>query len=130
MILDTSFLIDLMQRDVGAINKLNEMIKTGEPQIVTSLTIFELFSSLTRSYRPIDEKNKVMTTLKGILTAGLDNESAEKAGEIDGNLIKEDKTISPIYCMIAGIALSKKDKILTRNIKDFSKIKGLQIESY
>ena len=38
--------------------------------------------------------------------------------------------IQPIDCMIAGIALIRKEKVLTRNVKDFSKIKDLEIETY
>ena len=130
MIFDTTFVIDIMNREQRAVNKLNELISKREPQFVTVLTISELFSGLSRSKKPIEERNKIMDALNGQLIINLDTIAAEKSGEIDGILIKEGKTIRPIDCMIAGIALLKKEKILTRNIKDFSKIRGLEIESY
>ncbi|MBI2449123.1 PIN domain-containing protein [Candidatus Pacearchaeota archaeon] len=119
-----------MKNDEKAISKLNEIIKKGETQLITALTIFELFSGISRSNQPEKEKNKVIKILKGQLILHLDNDSAEKAGEIDGNLIKRGEDIGPIDCMISGIALVKKEKVLTRNIEDFKKIKGLEIETY
>lgn len=130
MIFDTSFVIDVMNNDSKSVEKLHELIKAGEPQLITSLTIFELFSGLERSKKPMREKEKVLKILKGQLVLHLDNDSAEKAGEIDGNLVKEGRMIGPIDSMIGGIALIKKEKVLTRNVKDFSKIKGLEIETY
>ncbi|PIN81212.1 hypothetical protein COV11_02340 [Candidatus Woesearchaeota archaeon CG10_big_fil_rev_8_21_14_0_10_30_7] len=130
MILDTTFLIDVMDEDDKAVAKLLDIIKKGEPQLITAPTIFELFTGITRSKKPEQEKNKIIKVLEGQIVVHLDNNSAEKAGEIDGNLMKDGKPIGVIDSMIAGIALIKKDKILTRNIKDFSKIKGLEIETY
>ncbi len=130
MILDTSFIIDLMRNEQKAVAKLQELIKRGEPQLVTSLTIFELFSGLVRCKKPSEEKEKILKVLAGQLVLNLDEQSAKISGEIDGNLIKEGNMLEPIDCMIAGIALAKKDKVLTRNVKDFSRIKSLEIESY
>ena len=73
---------------------------------------------------------KILEILDGQIILKFDKESAEKAGEIDGNLIKEGNTIGPIDTMIAGTAITKNEKVLTRNIKDFSRIKGLNIETY
>ena len=130
MITDTTFLIDVMRNDERAVAKLNDFIKNAEPQLVTAVTIFELFSGLARSTKPVAEKNKVMNRLKGLLVLHLDYDAAQKAGEIDGDLIKSGEMIQPLDSMIAGIALIKKEKVLTRNVKDFSKVKNLEIETY
>ncbi len=130
MILDTTFVIDIMDNDKEAVNKLHELIKRGENQLITAPTVFELYSGMARSKKPANEKNKITKILNGQLIIHFDNDAAERGGEIDGNLIKDGKTIQPIDCMIAGIALVRKEKVLTRNIKDFSKIKDLEIETY
>ena len=130
MILDTSFIIDVMKKEPNAIEKLNSLVKKGEPLMIASPTIFELFSGLVRSQRQLEEKNKVMNVINGQLVLPLDNKSAERSGEIDGTLVKEGKMIDPIDSMIAGIAIIKNDKVLTRNVKDFSRIKDLKIETY
>ncbi len=130
MILDTCFIIDVMNEDSGAVDKLHDLISKQEPLIVTSITIFELFSGLSQSKRPINEKHKIINTLRNMLINSLDEVSAEKAGIIDGDLIKKGSQITPLDVMIAGITLNKNETLLTRNIKDFNKIKGLEIETY
>lgn len=130
MILDTTFVVDIMNNEKEAVEKINAMLKNGETILITSLTIFELFSGLIRSKKPEEEKRKVDGAISEQLVLDLDEISAKKAGEIHGTLIKEGKCIGLVDCMIAGIALERKDKVLTRNIKDFSRIKGLEIEGY
>lgn len=130
MIFDTSFIIDLMNNKKEAIDKLKEITKNDDIGTATTLSIFELFTGLAISKKPLEEKNKITSVLDGQLVIPLDRDSAEKAGEINGKLISESNPIDIIDTMIAGIALTKKEKVLTRNIKDFSKIKGLESEAY
>ena len=130
MIFDTTFVVDLMDNDTDAIDKLNVLIKRNEPMLITTITVFELFKGIKLSTKPKKEKEKITNILNKLIIVNLDQKSAELSGLIDGALIKEGKKISVEDCMIAGIALNKKDKILTRNKKDFGKIKGLEIESY
>lgn len=130
MIIDTSFILDLMNENNEAVAKFGEFQLSGEPFVITSLSIFELFTGIARSKRPIEEKNKVMDMLKNQIIVSLDAGSAEKAGEIHGFLVKEGQMIGTVDTMIAGICLLKNEKLLTRNLKDFSKVKGLKIESY
>ena len=130
MILDTSFIIDLMDNNEQAIAKLNELLARNEPQLVASPSIFELWSGITQSNKPDKEKTKVLAVLACQAILSLDQHSAEMAGEIDGRLVKEGQIIDPEDCMIAGIAKKNNETILTRNVKHFSKIKGIKIETY
>ena len=130
MIFDTTFIIDLMQGDSGAFQKLEELKQRGEQQQTTAVTIFELFTGIMQSQKPIEEKRRVLQQLRSYPILHLAREAGEKGGEVDGTLINEGQMIRPLDCMIAGIALIKKDRILTRNTKDFSKIKGLMLERY
>ena len=130
MILDTTFLIDLMMGDSAARTKLDELIKEGEPQLVTVLSIFELFSGVAQSDRPELEKNKIARILAGQVIVSLDRRAAAEAGDLDGSLIKKGERIDVIDVLIASIALQRGELVLTRNHKDFSKIRGLDIEGY
>ena len=71
-----------------------------------------------------------MKTIGGLVIIPFDKQAAERGGEIDGSLIKAGNKIGIIDSMIAGIALIRKEKILTRNVKDFSRVKGLEIDTY
>ncbi len=130
MILDTTFVIDIMKNEEKATAKLNELIRKGEPQLITALTIFELFSGITRSSKPREEKTKIMKIVGNQIVLHLENSAAEKAGDVHGTLVKEGNMIDPVDSMIAGIALIKKEKVLTRNVKDFKKVKELELETY
>src|SRR3989344_1225584 len=130
MIADTTFIIDLLHNEDKAVTKLDELDSNSEQLFITSISIFELFSGVAQSSQPDVEKLKVKLALEDQAILSLSDDSAEISGEIHGILIKTGKMIGVQDCMIAGIAIAKKDKILTRNVKDFSKIKGLGIESY
>ena len=130
MIMDTCFVIDLMNKDAKAIEKIEILSKRGEQLFTTSITIFELISGVFRGNKLEKEKAKIVEILNGQLILNLDEKSAEKAGQIDGKLIKEGNQIKPLDCMISGIVLNKKDKIITRNLKDFSRVPNLEIENY
>ncbi len=130
MILDTDFMIDLMDKQPAAVDKYKECLVRDEPIHTTALTIFELFTGIFRSNRSVEEKEKVAQVLQGKPILHLDAKAGEKAGEWHGTFMKKGEMINVIDTLIAGIALVKKDKVLTHNTKDFSKIKGLQVETY
>ncbi|MFH0836948.1 MAG: PIN domain-containing protein [Candidatus Aenigmatarchaeota archaeon] len=130
MIVDTTFVIDIMRKDEKALFRLKQLVSRGEPQIITAPTLFELYSGIMQSNKPDVEKQKVLQMLSNLIIWHFDAESAKKSGEIDGGLCREGKKIDPIDSMIAGIAIAKGERLLTRNIKDFSKIVELDIETY
>jgi len=130
MILDTSFVIDLMDGLPEAIEKLKQLNHLKENCFITTPTIFELWSGIVQSDKPEQEKRKVLDILESQLILNFDNLSAEEAGKIDGTLLKEGFSIDPEDSMIAGVAKFHNEVILTRNIKHFSRIYGLKIESY
>ncbi len=130
MILDTTVLIDFMKGNDAVRDKLAELAKKGEPKLITAISIFELHTGLSQSKNPSGERKKMLGILSNQVVLPFTAESAQKAGEIDGRLIKEGKRIGELDCMIAGIALLRKERVLTRNTNDFSKVNGLEIESY
>lgn len=65
-----------------------------------------------------------------MLICDFKEKDAKKAGEIEANLIKEGSIIDLEDIMIAGIAISRDEKIISRNIKHFNRIKNLKIETY
>ncbi len=130
MILDTSFLIDLMNGLPEAVEKLKQQSQKKENLFITSVSIFELWSGIIRSHKPEHEKKKVMAILESQHILDLNKPSAEEAGKIDGKLESEGNRIDAEDSMIAGIARHYGEKILTRNVKHFDKIKSIFFETY
>ena len=130
MILDTSFIIDLMEMDEGALDKHGQLVEKNETSRISSAALFELWSGVGHSKKGEEEKLKVMRALSGISTIALTAPMAEKAGEIHGTLAKEGRGIDNIDAMIASTALHENETLLTRNVKHFARVNGLRIESY
>ena len=70
-----------------------------------------------------------MTILSSLPQLALDFPSA-KEGMIYGEKIRAGRAIDPEDAMLAGIARAKAEKVLTRNIKHFSGIEGVTVETY
>lgn len=58
MILETSFVIDLMSQQPDAVRKFWELQEQKENLFITTPTIFELWSGIVRSSKPDAEKKK------------------------------------------------------------------------
>ena len=130
MILDTTFLIDLMKEESTAVSKLKEIERDKITQSISAPTLYELYVGITLSTKPAKEKRKVFDTLISMNILGLDAECAAKAGEVQGKLIRKGKMINPEDAMIAGIALINNETVLTKNVEHFSRIRDLKIETY
>nr|CBH39031.1 conserved hypothetical protein, containing PIN domain [uncultured archaeon]CBH39338.1 conserved hypothetical protein [uncultured archaeon] len=130
MILDTTFLIDLMKEDPTAVKKLKELERDKITQNIAALTLYELYVGIMLSTKPEKEKRKVLDTLASMNILDLNAKSAAKAGEVQGKLIREGKMIDPEDAMIAGIALLNNEIVLTKNVEHFSRIRALITETY
>ncbi len=130
MIADTSFLIDIMKSDIRVIEKAEEIEKKGITIAVTSISIFELFVGVALSVKKDQERKKINQILNGLSIISFDEDSAREAGKIYAQKRKNGSTIEIEDSMIAGICSRRKEILITRNIKHFSDIEGLRIESY
>ncbi len=130
MILDTSFMIDLLRGKKSAVSKIKELEANSIATGITTPSIFELFVGISVTRRPVAEKNKIMDILKSWGIFALDADSAGIAGKIHGELIKNGEIIDPEDSMIAGIAIHNNEPLLTKNVKHFQRIPGLKIEEY
>ncbi len=129
MIADTSFLIDIMKYDKDAIKKAEEIEKKGNTIAITSISIFELFIGVTLSIKQDQERNKINRIINGLSIISFDEDSAREAGRIFAQKRKNGTVIEPEDSMIAGICSRRNEILITRNIKHFSDIEGLRIES-
>ena len=129
MILETSFVIDLLQGDKDAASKMQSIIDENISYEIASPTIFELWGGLINLEKPEKERQRIISLIKGIIVYPLDEESAKIAGTIDGQLAKKGLTINTEDSMIAGIAITNNRKVLTRD-DHFNRIEELKVENY
>ncbi len=68
--------------------------------------------------------------LANIKILSFDSLAAESYGKVRADLEKVGTPIGPLDMMIAGHALSRDLVVVTNNIKEFRKVKGLKIENW
>ena len=129
MILETSFIIDFLRNEANAVSKIQKLRQENIPIQITTPSIFELWSGASSLEKSERQKNNLAMFIQEQLIIPLDAESAEKAGKIDGTLVKKGLQIQAEDCMIAGIAIKNNISLLTKD-SDFKRIEGLKIEEY
>ena len=130
MLADTSFLIDVMVGDEAAIDKAKEIEAKGMPLVVSAPTIFELYVGLSLSSKVKEEKARILSVIESLPFLALDAKSSKEGGLIYGDKKRMGSTIDPEDAMVAGIARVHGEKVLTRNVKHFQGIEGVEVESY
>ena len=130
MIADTSFLIDLMAKDPGAVKRAAQLEAESTSIMVGSPSVFELFAGVAQSRKAEEEKSKIMSIISSLPQLVLDFPSASAGGLIYGARKRLGREIDPEDAMLAGMARVKAEKVLTRNLRHFSGIDGVTVETY
>jgi tRNA(fMet)-specific endonuclease VapC len=134
IILDTTACIDYLNGS----EEIKETLSTIEELFhITSITIYEINIGLERTKRKISSKRynelyKIWTEfVSGMEIFSLGFKEAEKAAEIYDSLESKGIRIDDNDVLIIGIMLSNGiKKILTKNVKHFEKIQGIEIIEY
>ncbi|MEM2335933.1 MAG: type II toxin-antitoxin system VapC family toxin [Candidatus Bathyarchaeia archaeon] len=133
-IFDTTFLIDLIKGDKGAVKKAKEIDEQGTFKAISVVTVHEylrgihyLFSYDKELLKSKLEKAEAELFRFEILPYTY--EVAKTAAEIDAKLAKNGQT-SFSDTIIAATAAYYKLTLVTRNTEHFSRIPNLQIETY
>ena len=127
--LDSDFIVDLLKQKKNAILKFESL--KNEVVASTEINYFELlYGVFIKKEFSQREFNLIEEFFDSIPTMALDHSSAYNAAKISVTLAKEGMTIDFNDELIAGICSSKNSAILTKNIKHFSRIKGLKVETY
>lgn len=125
--IDTDIIIQYLKGDEKADKKINELIDKEE-LITTSINVFELYKGGGRaSSEELDIISNFLTNFKIL---DFDSESSKKSAEIFNELKKQGKEVDPLDLMIASIAITKNQKLLTGNTKHFNRIPDLELEDY
>ncbi|MFW6385285.1 MAG: type II toxin-antitoxin system VapC family toxin [Halodesulfurarchaeum sp.] len=128
MLLDTSFLIDLMQGEESAVETAKELEADLVQQRISAMTLFELSYGIARSERPIEERDTVETVLASKPIHPADTAVMRKAGRMAGELANDGETVGDGDVIVGATAAVVDEPVLTRNVRDFERL-GVDIES-
>jgi tRNA(fMet)-specific endonuclease VapC len=125
---DTSFLVDLMRRDSGALSRYTGFEQQGIALSTTAITAMELYKGAYVS-KNRDNQKKVRTLLELFTPLPVDETVYEVFGRIAAGLCLRGTPIGDFDEVIAAIALCNDGVIITRD-SHFEKIPGLTVIGY
>lgn len=128
--LDTDFIIDLLRRKSDAERKLEELTADGVRLTTTALNAAELFKGAYNCAKPIHEAKTVRHLLDTLDILDFSIAASETFGKLTIELKRDGNEIGDFDMLIASIALTHGEPLLTRNIRHFSRVSGLVVESY
>ena len=116
MILDSSFLIDLLANDNAAVAKLHEI--DDRRLTVPTLVYTEVGIGIDPD---TPEGQRFESTMQRMAIVPYDAEAARRAADIQRQLIAGGDPVGAVDVMIAGIAMARDELIVTRNVDEFSR---------
>ena len=126
-LLDTNACIALINGEPAAVRAQFQKATTAGSQVfVSSIAVFELWYGVFKSTREEFNTQRLDTFLTGPATLlPFAEEDAKAAGAIRATLERAGKKIGAYDVLIAGQALRLNLTLVTANVNEFSRIKGL-----
>lgn len=129
MILDSTFVNDVIREEDAAMNRLAELSEAGARVALSALTVFEVGIGLygdAAQYREGFEEQ-----VDGLAVVPVGERDARRAWAVQHDLLDRGERIGARDVLIAGTALESADpRVLTRNTDEFARVEGLAVESY
>lgn len=129
MLLDTTFLIDLMRGDDDAVGRARELEADLVQQRLSAMTLFELFYGVARSNQPEAERETVESVLSTKPVHPADNAIMRKAGRLAGELASDGRAVGDGDAVIAATAIAVDEPVLSRNVAEYERL-GAEVEEY
>ena len=106
--------------------RLEKVIDAGNEVFVPAIALFELWYGIAKSSRQDFNRKKLEVFLAGpVIVIPFQDEDAEAAGVIRASLEAFGKPIGAYDLLIAGQALHLQLTLVTANVSEFSRVKGL-----
>jgi len=118
MILETSFLIDLMKGRSDAIATAEELDRSGEPLYLPSPALFELWLGAGRAARRKEEIEGIETLVSSFPVMVMTDGDAREAGLLQAALSRAGRTMGTVDVMVAGMAKARNQTLVTGD-RDF-----------
>ncbi|MBS3080614.1 type II toxin-antitoxin system VapC family toxin [Candidatus Pacearchaeota archaeon] len=127
--LDSDCIIDFLKGKKEAINVIN---KYNEEIITTEINVFEVLYGIYLK-KEVSEKQEYIAKefLNSIIKFSFDKKCGEISAKLLSSLTKKGEAINQNDCFIASIMIKNNcNKIITNNVKHFSRIKEIKVISY
>ena len=125
--LDTNAVIALLKNQPASVRgRLRRVVSRGASIAVSSLVLYELWYGVARSERRRDNADRLRIFLSGdIDVIPFDEQDAVTAGDLRAALETSGTPIGPYDLLIAAQALRSGATLVTANISEFARVRGL-----
>ena len=126
-LLDTNACIALINGDPATVRtRLQKATAAGGQVLVSSVAVFELWYGVAKSTRQDFNRKRLETFLAGpILVLPFEDADTRVAGSVGAALEASGKPIGAYDVLMAGQALRHQVTLVTANVSEFSRVKGL-----
>jgi predicted nucleic acid-binding protein len=125
--LETSFLIDVLRKDPGAVAKANQFEASGERLSIAAPSLAEILQGAYS--RGGTDLREAMEVLAGLEVLDLDEPAATEAGRLGAELLRRGLSVPTVDLLIAATARVNQATLVTRD-RAFSRIPDLAVETY
>lgn len=130
-LLDTSAVIALLKDQPGVRQRFQLVVSEGASLMVSSVVLFELMYGAARSERRRENAERLRVFLSGAISIlPFDEEDAAVAGELRAKLESAGTPIGPYDVLIAAQALRVGATLVTANVREFARVRGLVWENW
>ncbi|MFO8020258.1 MAG: type II toxin-antitoxin system VapC family toxin [Promethearchaeia archaeon] len=133
---DTDICIDILHEKIS-LSSFIETFSSNEKFAITSPSIFELYmgyyklqygKTQIKEDDLLKERRNIQKLVQSLYNFPLNEKAAIKAANIFRKLEASGNFLDPFDCLIASIILVNDfSKILTRNVRHFQRIKGINV---
>lgn len=129
MLLDSTFLHDLIREDAAAVAKLDNLIDEGTAVTISPLTVYEVGIGLRGD--AVGLRERFQGVVDDLEAAPLGVQQAERALAIQHRLLDNGERIGAVDVLLAGTAATLSDpRVLTRNVDEFERVDAIDVETY
>lgn len=130
MILDTSFLIDLMNGQTDAVTKADQIDSEPVVERIPAQVVYELYVGVGYTGTPETEIEKIQSIVDTRPVEETTPEIARLAGRLNGALKRDGQQVSTGDMLIGATARHYDEPVVTGNPADFEPIPDVAIERY
>lgn len=126
-LLDTNAVVAILKNKPASVRRrLRRVASRGASIGVSSIVLYELWYGVARSGRRSENEERLRIFLSAdIGVVPFEEEDASIAGPLRATLESEGKTIGPYDLLIAAQALRTGATLVTANVSEFSRVRGL-----
>ena len=129
MLLDTNICIHLIRERPATVVERIQEYAVGDIGI-SVITLAELEYGVSKSARPAQNKQALDRFVEPLMVPDFDRPATVAYGKLRATLEKKGQMIGGMDLLIAAHALSLNVRLVTHNVREFTRVPGLKVESW